>query len=44
MTTKEIFKGYTAEVITDEIAEDIERHLKGFFVLLLEWGKDKEEI
>ncbi len=42
METKNLFTQY--EVITDEIAEDIERHLKGFFVLLLEWGKDKEEI
>ena len=41
--TKEIFEGYTTEVITDEIAEDIEQHLKGFFVLLLEWEKEEGE-
>lgn len=38
--TQMLFRSYTEEEITDDIAEEIERNLKDFFQLLLCWNED----
>ena len=43
METKEIFKAYTEEEITDKVSAEIENCLKNYFEILLEWQSNSNK-